>query len=88
MYSRATNASPADLFHIAFPKDSWIPKTIEYTIYILETIQTILVTHDGYKYFAEGFGNVETLNKTQLEWIAVPTISGIGGSTPLPFPTS
>ena len=74
----------ADLFHIAFPKDSWIPKTIVYVIYVLETLQTILVTHDGYKYYAEGFGNVDALNRTQLEWIAVPTISGIGAPSPAP----
>ena len=55
-----------------------------YVIYVLETLQTILVTHDGYKYYAEGFGNVDALNRTQLEWIAVPTISGIGAPSPAP----
>lgn len=66
------------MYHIAFPRDAWITKSLVYIVYILETVQTILVTHDAFTYFAAGFGNVDTLGRAQLEWLAVPTISGIG----------
>ena len=63
---------------MAFPKDGRITKALVYGVYILDMIQTILVTHDAYTYFAKGFGDLESLGQAHLEWLAVPTISGIG----------
>lgn len=74
----------SDMYHIAFPRDAWLTKSLVYIVYVLDTVQTILVTHDAFTYFAAGFGNVDTLGGAQLEWLAVPTISGIGTKQPVP----
>ena len=54
-------------------------------------MQTIHAGHDAYGYFASGFGNVNGLNKIQLQWVEVPVITGIGESNsivndPIPDP--
>lgn len=56
-----------------------------YGIYLLETTQTILVTHDAFNGYAKGFGNLIDLNSAQLEWLAVPIFSGIGMCTTVKY---
>lgn len=56
-------------------------KCLVYGIYLIEIVQTILVTHDAFNAYASGFGNLQALGSAQLEWLAVPILSGIGGST-------
>ncbi|KLO19178.1 hypothetical protein SCHPADRAFT_952540, partial [Schizopora paradoxa] len=65
------------LYHLAFPKDRTAAKMLVYGIYLLETTQTVLVTHDAFNGYAKGFGNLTDLNSAQLEWLAVPIFSGI-----------
>ena len=63
---------------MAFPNDGRFTRGFVYAIYLLETAQTILVTHDAFNAYAKGFGNIEALGSAQLEWVAVPIFSGIG----------
>jgi len=46
-------------------------------IFLLETTQTILCTHDAFNAYAKGYGNLTALGSAQLEWLAVPIFSGI-----------
>ncbi|EKM52242.1 uncharacterized protein PHACADRAFT_211519 [Phanerochaete carnosa HHB-10118-sp] len=65
------------LYHIAFPRDHWPMKTLVYSVYLIEMVQTILVTFDAFHEYARGFGNLEALEAGGLDWIAVPAFSGI-----------
>ncbi|EKM52244.1 uncharacterized protein PHACADRAFT_148765 [Phanerochaete carnosa HHB-10118-sp] len=69
------------LYHIAFPRDRWTMKTLVYGVYLVEMVQTILVTHDAFGEYARGFGNLKALNAEGLHWIAVPVFSGIVSAT-------
>lgn len=51
-----------------------------YTIYAIETAQTIIVAHDAFNAYAKGYGNLAALGSAQMEWLAVPIFSGIGES--------
>ncbi|KIJ36588.1 hypothetical protein M422DRAFT_179246, partial [Sphaerobolus stellatus SS14] len=74
------------LYYIGFPKDRLAAKLMVGGIIVIETLQTLLVTHDVFNAYAKGFGNLDKLNDAQLEWLATPIISGIGTSYPSVFP--
>ena len=59
---------PLDWYYIAFPKDRWLPKVLVYSIFILDTVQTIMVTDDVYNAYARNFGNVSTVDAVENEW--------------------
>ncbi|EKM52239.1 uncharacterized protein PHACADRAFT_148756 [Phanerochaete carnosa HHB-10118-sp] len=65
------------LYYIAFPRDRWTLKTLVYSVYVIETVQTILVTYDAFNEYASGFGSLEALDAGGLNWISVPIFSGI-----------
>jgi len=69
------------LYHLSFPKDGRVVKTLVYSVYLIETTQTILVTHDAFNAYAKGYGNLNALGSAQLEWLAVPIFSGIVSAT-------
>ena len=49
-----------------------------YVLFLIETIQTIIVTHDSFKAYVRSFGLPDELDKTQNEWLAVPLLSAAG----------
>lgn len=49
-----------------------------YGVYLLEIIQTILVTHDAFAIFGYGFGDLENMAAMHLDWLTVPIMSGVG----------
>ncbi|TFK37863.1 hypothetical protein BDQ12DRAFT_607194, partial [Crucibulum laeve] len=65
------------IYHIGFSNDRAAWKVLVGCIFVFETAQTILMTHDVFKTFAEGYGNLAALNSTQLVWLAVPILGGI-----------
>ncbi|EKM52282.1 uncharacterized protein PHACADRAFT_260563 [Phanerochaete carnosa HHB-10118-sp] len=69
------------LYHLAFPKDSRVVKALVYSVFLIETTQTVLVTHDAFNAYAKGYGNIVALGSAQLEWLAVPIFSGIVSAT-------
>ncbi|CDO78113.1 hypothetical protein BN946_scf184611.g5 [Trametes cinnabarina] len=69
------------LYHLAFPKDSVIVKTLVYSVYMIETAQTIIIAHDAFNAYAKGYGDLNALGSAQTEWLAVPIFSGIVSAT-------
>ncbi|KAJ4493856.1 hypothetical protein C8J55DRAFT_169813 [Lentinula edodes] len=65
------------LYYLAFPSDRTIIKSVVYGIFLIEIIQTILVTHDAFAIFGYGFGSFESLTKMYFDWFTVPVMSGI-----------
>ncbi|KAK0486408.1 hypothetical protein IW261DRAFT_1559810 [Armillaria novae-zelandiae] len=60
------------LYYLAFPKDRRFVKCLVYGVYILELIQTILVTHDAFTVFGYGFGDFEALTEMHSNWLILP----------------
>jgi hypothetical protein len=67
-----------DWYYLAFPKDRWLLKALVAFTYAIETAQTIVMTIDCFNTYAKGFGDIELLNDTQNEWLAVPIFTAIG----------
>lgn len=71
---------PTDLYHVSFPRDGWLSKALVYTIFLVETAQTIIITHDSFNTFVRSFGDLAAFNEMQNEWLAVPIFSALGAS--------
>ncbi|KAK0222463.1 hypothetical protein EDD85DRAFT_1028251 [Armillaria nabsnona] len=65
------------LYYLAFPKDRRFTKYLVYGIYIVEFVQTMLVTHDAFSMFGYGFGDIEALTDMHFDWLTVPIMSGV-----------
>ncbi|KAK0195999.1 hypothetical protein F5146DRAFT_313729 [Armillaria mellea] len=68
------------LYYLAFPKDKKSTKYLVYGLYVVELIQTILVTYDAFAIFGYGFGDLEALTKIHFNWLVVPIMGGIAAS--------
>ncbi|KAG7090569.1 hypothetical protein E1B28_009676 [Marasmius oreades] len=55
-------------YYNAFPNDPTKVKAVVYGVYILETIQTVMITWDAFQYFAFGFGDASVLSQENLVW--------------------
>ncbi|PBK88456.1 hypothetical protein ARMGADRAFT_357188 [Armillaria gallica] len=64
-------------FYLAFPKDRQLVKYLVYGIYIVEFVQTMLVTRDAFVQFGYGFGDIEALTGVHLNWLIVPVMSAV-----------
>ena len=49
-----------------------------YAIFLIETAQTVLITHDAFDAYVMSFGDLNELDTMQNEWLAVPLISAVG----------
>ena len=67
-----------DFYYISFPRDRLNSKLLVYGVYLVECIQTALVTHDALRYFGSGFGDLQNLDRVQWLWIDTPILSGVG----------
>ncbi|TFK33874.1 hypothetical protein BDQ12DRAFT_738538 [Crucibulum laeve] len=65
------------LYYLAFPNDRLHAKILVYGTYALETLQSILIAHDAFKTFGQGFGNFNVLDSQQFLWLTIPIIGGI-----------
>ncbi|KAF8645730.1 hypothetical protein AX16_007598 [Volvariella volvacea WC 439] len=65
------------LYYLAFPKDSWLPKSLVACLFALETMQTIIVFRDAFATYSIGFADPEILNDVQTTWLSVPLLSGV-----------
>ncbi|SJK98199.1 uncharacterized protein ARMOST_01460 [Armillaria ostoyae] len=63
------------LYYLAFPKDRKFTKYLVYGIYVVEFVQTILVSHDVFATFGYGFGNIKALTEVHFNWLVVPIMS-------------
>ncbi|KAK0212264.1 hypothetical protein DFS33DRAFT_1376778 [Desarmillaria ectypa] len=65
------------LYYLAFPNDRQFTKCLVYGIYVVEVVQTILVTHDAFATFGYGFGDMEALLGMHFDWLTVPVMSAV-----------
>ncbi|PBK86607.1 hypothetical protein ARMGADRAFT_1066514 [Armillaria gallica] len=65
------------LYYLAFPNDRKFTKCLVYGIYVIEIVQTMLVTHDVFAIFGYGFGDMEALTDMHLDWLTVPVVSAV-----------
>ncbi|KAK0226561.1 hypothetical protein IW262DRAFT_1266478 [Armillaria fumosa] len=68
------------LYYLAFPKDRKCTKYLVYGIYIVEFVQTMLLTHDAFAVFGYGFGDLEALIEIHFSWLIVPIIGAVAAS--------
>ena len=75
----AFNNAFSDIYHLAFPNDSFRRKLLIYGVYLAEMLQAILLARVSYLQFAAGFGKLEALDAIPvILWFGVPVISSIG----------
>ncbi|KAF9526107.1 hypothetical protein CPB83DRAFT_858346 [Crepidotus variabilis] len=65
------------IYHLAFPNDHIRNKALSYSVYVLEIVQTMMLTQSAFHAFAEGFGNVEYMMEVGNLWFSVPILSGM-----------
>lgn len=75
-----------DNYHVSFPHDSRTSKVVVYGVFLIELVQTFIMTRDCFITFATGFGDMESLNAMHLIWLSGPTMIGIGASLFVSFP--
>lgn len=68
----------ADLYYLTFHKDKWFSKALVIFIYVVETVQTVIMTGDCWTAYAKGFGDVSGLGNVENEWLAAPILTAIG----------
>ncbi|KIP12182.1 hypothetical protein PHLGIDRAFT_124344 [Phlebiopsis gigantea 11061_1 CR5-6] len=62
------------IYYAAFPRDGWSACGIVYGVFLLDTVQTVLVTIDLFNTFAKHYGDRALLDGAQFEWFAVPVL--------------
>ncbi|KAJ7734355.1 hypothetical protein DFH07DRAFT_967675 [Mycena maculata] len=65
------------VYYDAFPNDRLFNKALVYTVYLLELVMTILITHDAFMIFGSGFSNLSSLTEVHFDWLAVPIMGGL-----------
>ena len=67
-----------DMYYLAFPTDPKRNKFFVYSVFILEIMQTIMITRSAFHVFGEGYGNLAFFDSIELGWFSVPILTGIG----------
>ncbi|KAK0226572.1 hypothetical protein IW262DRAFT_1480634, partial [Armillaria fumosa] len=65
------------LYYLAFPNDKLFIKYLVYGTYIVEFVQTILLSHDAFAMFGYGFGDLGALTDIHFYWLFGPIMSAI-----------
>ncbi|KAK0460328.1 hypothetical protein IW261DRAFT_1349853 [Armillaria novae-zelandiae] len=68
------------LYYLAFPKDRKCTKYLVYGTYIVEFLQTMLLTHDAFAAYGYGFGDFKTLIEIRFSWLVVPIFGAVAAS--------
>ncbi|KAJ7448363.1 hypothetical protein FB451DRAFT_1567285 [Mycena latifolia] len=58
-------------YYGSFPKDRTTTKAIVYTLFLLELVQTGIMSYFAYTIFGSGYGNTAVFDKSALEWFPV-----------------
>ncbi|KAF8918295.1 hypothetical protein CPB85DRAFT_73311 [Mucidula mucida] len=64
-------------YHVSFPKDSVTIKSLVYGLFVLDILQTALVTADAFHWFVFGFGDMNRLDDTFLNSWDVPLLDSV-----------
>ena len=70
--------APLVFYYLSFPKDRWGSKALVTFVYVFETVQTLMITNDCFNKYVKRFGDLETLDSIQNEWLTVPVFTAIG----------
>lgn len=82
--SAANLTASLDIYYQAgFSDNRWL-KALVYFVFVFETVQTILLTHDTFHELAIDFGNYEGLLDPYYTWFDLPIQSAIRACFP-PF---
>ncbi|KAK0498688.1 hypothetical protein EDD18DRAFT_46668, partial [Armillaria luteobubalina] len=65
------------LYYLAFPNDRRLLKYLVYGIYVIEFVQTMVVTRDKFAALGYGFGDIEALTRMNHSWLTVPIMSAV-----------
>ncbi|KAL0575670.1 hypothetical protein V5O48_006302 [Marasmius crinis-equi] len=65
------------IYYTAFPKDKLYFRSLVYTVFVLDSIQTIMITYDAFQTFAYGFGDMNKLGRVGLFWFDLCFLDGI-----------
>ncbi|KAK0188562.1 hypothetical protein F5146DRAFT_1140082 [Armillaria mellea] len=65
------------LYYLAFPNDGRGTKCLVYSTYVIEFVQTILMTHDVFVSFGYGFGDMDALIRVNFYWLTIPIMSAV-----------
>ncbi|KAJ7855544.1 hypothetical protein B0H13DRAFT_1476016, partial [Mycena leptocephala] len=68
------------LYYQAFPNDMLVTKCLVHTIYILEFVQTAILTQAAFATFGDGFGDVASLTDQHLVGLTFPIMGGLVAS--------
>ncbi|KAJ7472360.1 hypothetical protein B0H11DRAFT_2282904 [Mycena galericulata] len=68
------------IYHINFPKDKRVLKTLVYVVYVLDWAQTCSATYDGFQWFVYGWGNIPDLYDEYSSFLNIPILSSIIGA--------
>jgi hypothetical protein len=66
-----------DFYHLNFSSDKPIIKLLVYGLFILDILQTALVSADAFHWFVFGFGNMGQLDNTFLNSWDVPLLDAV-----------
>ncbi|RDX41806.1 hypothetical protein OH76DRAFT_1489198 [Lentinus brumalis] len=69
--------APSDFYHLTFREDQRAIRFLVYGLFVLDVIQTCLVTADAFHWFVFGFGDMNRLNDTFLNSWDVPFLDAI-----------
>ncbi|KAF5319251.1 hypothetical protein D9619_008327 [Psilocybe cf. subviscida] len=65
------------LYTLSFPNDRPIFKYLVFGIFVIETAQTICLTHDMFKWLASGWGDLSQLVLVNWAWLDTPIMCGV-----------
>ncbi|KAF9444812.1 hypothetical protein P691DRAFT_834442 [Macrolepiota fuliginosa MF-IS2] len=67
------------IYFLAFPNDRVINKALVTIVFLLETLQAILVARDMFEAFARGFGDPDAITGLHFSGLSAPIIGGTVG---------
>ncbi|ESK91210.1 hypothetical protein Moror_2930 [Moniliophthora roreri MCA 2997] len=65
------------IYYTAFPKDPKAFQYLVYGVYLVETMQTVMITYDAFQQFAYGFADPAALDRINLIWFDCCLIDGL-----------
>ncbi|KAF9255457.1 hypothetical protein L218DRAFT_912323 [Marasmius fiardii PR-910] len=65
------------IYYNAFPSDRRGIQAMVYGLYVVETVQTVMITWDAFQNFVFGFGQLAALEEVRLVWLDCCIIDGI-----------
>lgn len=70
-----------DTYHQAGFRDTRLIKFIVYGVFVVETLQLVMATHDSFHTLALGWGNFSDLLEVWFTWFDLPFLTGLSASS-------